>query len=89
MSATDLTRETMTTPSVPIPASPGRISWQREALAFAAGLAVLALLPFVFTDSYSRHVLIMVFIYAVVASNWDLSLGYGCLLYTSPSPRDS
>lgn len=77
MSATDLPRETMTSPSVPLPVAPGRISWQREALAFAVGLAVLALLPFVFTDSYSRHVLIMVFIYAVVASNWDLSLGYG------------
>jgi hypothetical protein len=34
-------------------------------------------LPFVFTDTYSRHVLIMIFAYAIVASNWDLSLGYG------------
>jgi branched-chain amino acid transport system permease protein len=41
------------------------------------GFLLLALLPLVFSDSYTRHVLIMVFIYAIVASNWDLSLGYG------------
>lgn len=64
-------------PTATTPVSPGRVSWRREAIALAAGFALLALLPFVFTDSYSRHVLIMVFIYAVVASNWDLSLGYG------------
>jgi len=63
--------------TAPIPASPGRASWQKEAAAVLAAFAVLALLPFVVTDSYSRHVLIMAFIYAVVASNWDLSLGYG------------
>lgn len=57
--------------------APGRLAWQREAIAGVIGVALLALLPFLFTDSYSRHVLIMVFIYAVVASNWDLSLGYG------------
>ncbi|PZO77990.1 MAG: branched-chain amino acid ABC transporter permease [Mesorhizobium amorphae] len=61
----------------PAPPTPGRIGWRREAMGLAIGFALLALLPFVFTDSYSRHVLIMVFIYAVVASNWDLSLGYG------------
>ncbi|RST87788.1 branched-chain amino acid ABC transporter permease [Aquibium carbonis] len=57
--------------------APGRTSWQREAVGFVLGLAVLAMLPLVFTDSYSRHILIMAFIYAMVASNWDLSLGYG------------
>lgn len=41
------------------------------------GFAALALLPLFVSDSYSRHILIMAFIYAVVASNWDLSLGYG------------
>lgn len=64
-------------PALPAPPTPGRIGWRREAMGLAIGFALLALLPFVFTDSYSRHVLIMVFIYAVVASNWDLSLGYG------------
>lgn len=43
----------------------------------ALGLLLLAALPAVLTDTYSRHVLIMTFIYAVIASNWDLSLGYG------------
>jgi len=57
--------------------APGRTPWQREAVGFVLGLAVLALMPFVFADSYSRHILIMAFIYAIVASNWDLSLGYG------------
>lgn len=40
-------------------------------------LALLAVLPLVFTDTYIRHILILVFVYAVLASNWDLSLGYG------------
>lgn len=77
MSTIDLPATTATPPASSIPLTPGRISWQREAIALVIGFALLALLPFVFTDSYSRHVLIMVFIYAVVASNWDLSLGYG------------
>ncbi|HEX2526103.1 MAG TPA: branched-chain amino acid ABC transporter permease [Geminicoccus sp.] len=58
-------------------APPGRVSWQAEAAGLAVGFVILALLPLVFGDTYSRHVLIMAFIYAVVASNWDLSLGYG------------
>lgn len=40
-------------------------------------LGVLLILPLFLTDTYSRHILILVLIYAVVASNWDLSLGYG------------
>ncbi|MET4632633.1 branched-chain amino acid ABC transporter permease [Kaistia defluvii] len=67
-------------PAIPIravPVSPGRTPWKQEAIGFAIALLVLALLPLVIGDTYSRHVLIMVFIYAVVASNWDLSLGYG------------
>lgn len=57
--------------------TPGRASWRQEAMGLALGFVVLALLPLVFTDTYSRHILIMAFIYAVIASNWDLSLGYG------------
>ena len=37
----------------------------------------LLILPFVFTETYSRHILILIFLYAIVASNWDLSIGYG------------
>ncbi|SOC46379.1 branched-chain amino acid transport system permease protein [Rhizobium subbaraonis] len=58
-------------------ATPGRVSWKNEAALVVTAFAVLALTPFIVTDSYSRHILIMAFIYAVVASNWDLSLGYG------------
>ena len=44
-----------------------------------AFLAVVALaaVPLVVQDSYIRHLMIMAFIFAVVASNWDLSMGYG------------
>ncbi|MEO5760464.1 MAG: branched-chain amino acid ABC transporter permease [Mesorhizobium sp.] len=60
-----------------IPIAPGRTPWRHEAVGFVLGFALLALLPLIFGDTYARHVLIMVFIYAIVASNWDLSLGYG------------
>lgn len=63
--------------TAPVVGMPGRASWQSEALGLVVGFALLAILPLVFGDSYSRHVLIMAFIYAIVASNWDLSLGYG------------
>lgn len=53
-----------------------RWRWQSEALGLAAAMLLLALLPAVVTDGYSRHVLIMVFIYGIVAASWDLSLGY-------------
>jgi ABC-type branched-subunit amino acid transport system permease subunit/pimeloyl-ACP methyl ester carboxylesterase len=43
------------------------------------GLALLAVLPAFVTDIYFRHVLILSFVFAVVASSWDLSLGYGGL----------
>lgn len=66
----------MSMPAVSIK-TPGRIDWKHEAGVAAIAFAVLALLPLVITDSYGRHILIMAFIYAVVASNWDLSLGYG------------
>lgn len=39
--------------------------------------AALLLLPLVITETYARHTLILVFVFAVLASNWDLSLGYG------------
>lgn len=39
-------------------------------------LMLLAAAPFFFEESYTRHLFILAMIYAVVASNWDLSLGY-------------
>ncbi|MBV9749052.1 MAG: branched-chain amino acid ABC transporter permease [Acetobacteraceae bacterium] len=47
-----------------------------ELAAMAVGLGVLAALPAFVRDVYLRHLLIMVFVYGIVASNWDLSLGY-------------
>lgn len=48
-------------------------------LAPLAALILLALVPAVVEDSYIRHLFIIAFIYAVIASNWDLSLGYAGL----------
>jgi len=48
----------------------------RELGGLAVGAVVLALLPMVVQDTYYRHLMIMVFIYGIVASSWDLSLGY-------------
>ncbi|MEM6986287.1 MAG: branched-chain amino acid ABC transporter permease, partial [Pseudomonadota bacterium] len=39
--------------------------------------ACLALAPLVLTETYTRHVLILVFVFAVIATNWDVSLGLG------------
>ncbi|MDO6588124.1 branched-chain amino acid ABC transporter permease [Salipiger sp. 1_MG-2023] len=40
-----------------------------------AALFILALVPAIVTDSYTRHIFIIAFIYGTVAVNWDLSLG--------------
>ena len=56
---------------------PGRIGRRAEGAGLLAAILILALLPLVVTDTYPRHVLILAIIYAVVASSWDLSLGYG------------
>ena len=40
-------------------------------------LAFFLIIPWIFQGSYIRHLFILYFIYAIVASNWDLSLGYG------------
>ncbi|MGB3246095.1 MAG: branched-chain amino acid ABC transporter permease [Sulfitobacter sp.] len=52
---------------------------QRQRLFALLALALLALAPIFVTDSYTRHVFIIAFIYATVAVNWDLSLGLGGL----------
>lgn len=47
-----------------------------RAIGLAALIVVGLIVPFVVTDTYVRHLFIIAFIYAVVASSWDLSLGY-------------
>ncbi|NDV01270.1 branched-chain amino acid ABC transporter permease [Pseudoroseicyclus tamaricis] len=44
-----------------------------------AALVLLALVPIFVLDSYTRHLFIIAFIYAIVAVNWDLSLGFAGL----------
>ncbi|MCP4317817.1 MAG: branched-chain amino acid ABC transporter permease [Hyphomicrobiales bacterium] len=39
-------------------------------------LALLLVVPAVVSDSYTRHLFIIAFIYAIIASNWNLSLGH-------------
>lgn len=45
-------------------------------LALAALVVIGLIVPLVVQDTYIRHLFIMAFIFAVVASSWDLSLGY-------------
>lgn len=52
---------------------------KKQRLCGLAALVILALAPLVVTDSYTRHVFIIAFIYATIAANWDLSLGFGGL----------
>lgn len=47
-----------------------------RAIGLAALIVLGLLVPLVVQDTYTRHLFIMAFIYAVVASSWDLSLGY-------------
>lgn len=59
--------------------------FKMELLTIAIAVPLLGLLPLV-TDDYMRHVLILGFLYATVASNWDLSLGYaGILNFAHPA----
>lgn len=51
----------------------------RNPIILVIGFAILALVPIFVTDSYTRHLFILAFVYAIVASNWDLSLGYAGL----------
>ncbi len=63
--------------SGPANETPGRLAARNELALGILCLIALALLPLAVTSNYGRHILILSFVYAVVASNWDLSLGYG------------
>jgi branched-chain amino acid transport system permease protein len=55
--------------SVPVPGA--RIWW------IVGVLVILAAAPLVITSHYIRQLLIISMLYAVIATSWDLSLGYG------------
>lgn len=47
-----------------------------KTVSLAALVAIGLIVPLLAQDTYVRHLFIIAFIYAVVASSWDLSLGY-------------
>ena len=49
-------------------------SWKK--IGIILGLLFLALYPVLYGNSYVMHILIMFFIWALVASNWNLLMGY-------------
>ena len=56
-------------------------------IAVPAAIAFLALFPLAGATFYTELVTKMM-ILAIFALSLDLLVGYTCLLYTSPSPRD-
>ncbi len=53
-----------------------RFNWPLRRVLGLAALACLLLVPLLVDNSYLRHLFILAFIYAVLASNWDFSQGY-------------
>lgn len=53
-------------------------TWIEPAL-LVLGLILLLVAPLALTGSYARHLLIVSLVYAIVAANWDVSLGLGGL----------
>ncbi|OIQ39824.1 MAG: hypothetical protein BM560_15090 [Roseobacter sp. MedPE-SWde] len=39
--------------------------------------AILLVLPLLVTETYARHILILIFVFGILAFNWDISLGLG------------
>ncbi len=50
-------------------------TWPRIALC-ALGVAALIAYPFVFDGPYPQHVMIMIFLYALMAQSWNIMAGY-------------
>jgi len=48
--------------------------WKK--IAVAVGLIFVAVYPIVWGNSYVMHIFILFFIWAIVAANWDLAMGY-------------
>jgi branched-chain amino acid transport system permease protein len=51
------------------------VNWARVAL-WIAGIAIFLAIPRVVDDQYLLHLAVLSMIFAIVASNWDLTLGY-------------
>jgi branched-chain amino acid transport system permease protein len=49
---------------------------KKTLLGLVVAVLVLALVPLVVADGYWRHLFIIAFVYAIIASNWNLSLGH-------------
>jgi len=53
---------------------PSWLTWKKIAIILA--LVFIALYPFLHGDTYIMHIFILFFIWAMVASNWNLLMGY-------------
>ena len=49
---------------------------RRQILACLLGAAALVAYPFVFDNPFPRHVMIMIFLYALMAQSWNIMAGY-------------
>ncbi|MFH1907009.1 MAG: branched-chain amino acid ABC transporter permease [Chloroflexota bacterium] len=47
-----------------------------QVIVFIAGIALLVIAPWIISSQYIRHLIVVAMLYAVLASNWDLTLGY-------------
>lgn len=50
--------------------------WRDRRVVWSVGIIVFLVLPIVVTNSYIKQLAILGMLYAIVASNWDLTLGY-------------
>jgi branched-chain amino acid transport system permease protein len=50
------------------------VTWKKTAAAI--GLMFIAVYPIIWGNSYIMHIFILFFIWAIVAANWDLAMGY-------------
>lgn len=54
-----------------------------KSITYALIIILLLLLPMMITDSYMLHLIIMTFVWGIVATNWNLTLGYGGMFHIS------
>lgn len=54
---------------------------RKQSLIFVALILISFLLPLFVKDSYMIHLIVMTFIWGTVATNWNLTLGYGGMFH--------